>query len=54
MPARKPPDAKTSLSLIRQDDPLWARLYAFTLRTLFPVGAVGVLAVLIREWLKRH
>lgn len=53
MPTRKSPDAKTSLSLIRHDDPLWARLYAFTLRTLFPIGAVGVLVLVVRAWLQK-
>ena len=52
MPARKPSNAKTTLHLIREDDPLSARLFAFTLRTLFPVGAVSVLVLLVRCWLK--
>ncbi|HEX7639023.1 MAG TPA: hypothetical protein VF457_11550 [Burkholderiaceae bacterium] len=49
---RKLLNPSTSLQLIRQDDPLWARLYAFTLRTLFPVGAVSVLMLILRQWFK--
>ena len=49
---RRSPKPLPAPHLIHKDDPLWARLYAFTLRTLFPVGAVGILVWIVREWFK--